>query len=33
MYEKRREVYWVWWRILRERDHLRDPGVNGRLIT
>ena len=29
----RREAYTVcWWRNLRERDHLRDPGVDGRII-
>jgi hypothetical protein len=22
----------VWWRNLRERDHLEDPGVDGRII-
>jgi hypothetical protein len=22
----------VWWRDLRERDHLEDPGVDGRLV-
>jgi hypothetical protein len=21
-----------WWRSLRERDHLEDPGVDGRII-
>jgi len=25
-------VYWVWCRNLRERDHLGDPGLNGRII-
>jgi hypothetical protein len=29
----RREVYTgFWWRNLRERDHLEDPGVDGRII-
>jgi hypothetical protein len=29
----RREVYTgFWWENLRERDHLEDPGVNGRII-
>jgi hypothetical protein len=27
------EVYtWFSWRNLRERDHLRDPGIDGRII-
>jgi hypothetical protein len=25
-------MYRVWWRNLRERDHWRDPGVDGRII-
>jgi hypothetical protein len=29
----RREVYTgFWWGNLRERDHLEDPGINGRII-
>ena len=29
----RREVYTgFWWGNLRERDHLGDPGVNGKII-
>jgi len=28
----RRSVYRVWWGSLRERDHLKDPGVDGRII-
>jgi hypothetical protein len=29
----RAEVYTgFWWRNLRERDHLEDPGVDGRII-
>ena len=31
-YGEGRGVYWVWWRNLRERDHLEDPGVDGRII-
>jgi hypothetical protein len=27
-----RGVYRVWWGNLRKRDHLGDPGVNGRRI-
>jgi hypothetical protein len=27
-----RGVYRVWWGDLRERDHLRDPSVGGRII-
>jgi len=29
---ERRGVYRVWWGNLRERDHLGDPGVGGRLV-
>jgi len=29
---ERRSVYRVWWENLRERDHLEDPGVDGRVI-
>ena len=29
---ERRGVYRVWWGNLRERDHLGDPGVDGRII-
>jgi hypothetical protein len=25
-------TYRVWWDNLRERDHLKDPGVDGRII-
>ena len=29
----RREAYtWFWWGNLRERDHLGEPGVDGRII-
>jgi hypothetical protein len=29
----RGEVYtWIWWVNLRERDHLEDSGVDGRVI-
>jgi len=32
-YEGRAEVYTgLWWGNLRERDHLRDPGLDGRII-
>jgi len=27
-----RDVYRVWWGNRRERDHLGDPGVDGRII-
>jgi hypothetical protein len=30
--EKRRGVYRNWWRNLRERGHLEDPGIDGRII-
>jgi hypothetical protein len=29
---EKRGAYWVWWGNLRERDHLGDPGVCGRII-
>jgi len=29
---ERRDVYRVLWGILRERDHLEEPGVKGRII-
>jgi hypothetical protein len=33
MEERRGEVYTrFWWRNLRERDHLEDPGVDRRII-
>ena len=33
MGERRGEAYTgFWWRNLRERDHLEDPGVDGRII-
>jgi hypothetical protein len=28
----RRGAYRFWWGNLRERDHLEDPGVDGRVI-
>ena len=31
-YGERTGVYRVWWGSLRERDHLGDPGVDGRII-
>jgi hypothetical protein len=29
---ERRDVYRVWWGNLWERDHLGDPGTDGRII-
>jgi hypothetical protein len=29
---ERRDAYRFWWGILRERDHLGDPGVDWRII-
>jgi hypothetical protein len=29
---KRKTYTGFWWGNLRERDHLRDPGVDGRII-
>jgi hypothetical protein len=29
---ERRDVYRVWWGVLRERDHLGDTGVDGSII-
>ena len=28
---ERRGVYRIWWGNIRERDHLEDPGVDGRI--
>jgi hypothetical protein len=30
--ERREACIWFWWGNLRERDHLGDPGVDGRII-
>jgi hypothetical protein len=33
MYWRKEEIRaGFWWRNLKERDHLEDPGVNGRII-
>jgi hypothetical protein len=29
---EKRGVYRVWWVKLRKRDHLEDPGIDGRII-
>jgi len=29
---ERGDAYRVWWGNLRERDHLENPGLNGRII-
>ena len=29
---ERRSVYRVWWGNLRKRDHLEDPGIDGKII-
>jgi len=31
-YENGIDLYRVWWGILRERDHLKDPYLNERII-
>ena len=28
----KKSAYWVWWGNLRERNHLEDVGVDGRMI-
>ena len=33
MYGGEEKAYtWFWWGNLRERDHMEDPGVDGRII-
>jgi hypothetical protein len=29
---ERKGVYSIWWEILRERDHMEDPGVDERIL-
>jgi hypothetical protein len=30
---ERRDVYRIWWGNLKEREHLEDPGIDGRIIV
>jgi hypothetical protein len=31
-YGREKKAYTEWWGNLRDRDHLEDPGIDGRLI-